>query len=156
MFSTFPAQPLEFMLNAIARLETLDSVLLRRAQGGTGDRAVRVEAPVSKRRVVSGRHLVVCTAFQASAKGGASQGGFRRHDRRSSGDLRCSHRRALQPRITSAIVGTVYTVLRGGVRVSHLIKSLMAEIDLQLALCGLNSIAGIDRSIIAAQLERKR
>ncbi|MEO5588618.1 MAG: alpha-hydroxy-acid oxidizing protein [Gemmatimonadaceae bacterium] len=37
----------------------------------------------------------------------------------------------------------------GEAGVSHLISSLMAEIDLQLALCGLTSIAGIDHSIIA-------
>jgi lactate 2-monooxygenase len=33
--------------------------------------------------------------------------------------------------------------------VVHLIRSMMADIDLQLALCGLTSIAGINRSVLA-------
>lgn len=33
--------------------------------------------------------------------------------------------------------------------VAHLLRSLMADIDLQLALCGLTSIAGVDKSLVA-------
>jgi len=33
--------------------------------------------------------------------------------------------------------------------VLHLIRTMMAEIDLQLALCGLTSIDGVSRSLIA-------
>ena len=33
--------------------------------------------------------------------------------------------------------------------VVHLIRSMMADIDLQLALCGLTSIDGISRSLLA-------
>ena len=33
--------------------------------------------------------------------------------------------------------------------VTHLLRTLMAEIDLQLALCGLTSIAGVDKSLVA-------
>jgi isopentenyl diphosphate isomerase/L-lactate dehydrogenase-like FMN-dependent dehydrogenase len=33
--------------------------------------------------------------------------------------------------------------------VRHLIRTMMAEIDLELALCGLTSIKGIDRSVLA-------
>jgi isopentenyl diphosphate isomerase/L-lactate dehydrogenase-like FMN-dependent dehydrogenase len=33
--------------------------------------------------------------------------------------------------------------------VLHLIRSLMADIDLQLALCGLTSIESLDRRVLA-------
>jgi isopentenyl diphosphate isomerase/L-lactate dehydrogenase-like FMN-dependent dehydrogenase len=37
----------------------------------------------------------------------------------------------------------------GEAGVRHLLKCMMAEIDLQLALCGLTSIDAIDRSLLA-------
>ena len=36
--------------------------------------------------------------------------------------------------------------------VSHLLRTLMADIDLQLALCGLTSIGGVDSSLVADEL----
>ena len=51
-----------------------------------------------------------------------------------------------------ALVGRPYAYAmasHGEAGVRHLIRCLMAEVDLQLALCGLTSISGVDRSLLA-------
>ena len=52
----------------------------------------------------------------------------------------------------SVLIGRPYAYAmasHGDEGVLHLIRTMMAEIDLQLALCGLTSIDGVSRSLIA-------
>jgi L-lactate dehydrogenase (cytochrome) len=52
----------------------------------------------------------------------------------------------------AALVGRPYAYAmasHGEAGVRHLIRCLMAEVDLQLALCGLTSISGVDGSLLA-------
>jgi isopentenyl diphosphate isomerase/L-lactate dehydrogenase-like FMN-dependent dehydrogenase len=52
----------------------------------------------------------------------------------------------------SVLLGRPYAYAMAGhgePGVRHLIRTMMAEIDLELALCGLTSIKGIDRSVLA-------
>jgi isopentenyl diphosphate isomerase/L-lactate dehydrogenase-like FMN-dependent dehydrogenase len=52
----------------------------------------------------------------------------------------------------AVLVGRPYAYAmasHGEAGVAHLIRTLMAEIDLQLALCGLTSIGAVDSSLVA-------
>lgn len=60
--------------------------------------------------------------------------------------------KALALGATAVLLGRPYAYAmasHGEEGVRHLIRSMMAEIDLQLALCGLTSISAVDRSLLA-------
>jgi isopentenyl diphosphate isomerase/L-lactate dehydrogenase-like FMN-dependent dehydrogenase len=62
--------------------------------------------------------------------------------------------KALAVGAKAVLVGRPYAYAmasNGEEGVRHLIRTMMAEIDLQLALCGVTSIGGIDRALLAME-----